>query len=118
MHWMVLIMGLPVWGLVLFLLLPWRVALIPYLMIVGMSVLFDVLMTRSMKLRPTTGREGMVGSTAVVLDWEGGAGHVTLKGEIWQAKHESPLTRGDTVVVEDMRGLTLVVKPAGSAERG
>lgn len=114
MIWMALLMGLPVLGLALFWVYPWRVALFPYLVLVAVSGFFDWLMMRSMRLPVATGRKEMLGSTAVVLNWLGDSGQVTWKNEIWQAHTTdgtSPMT-GERVVIDSLSGLTLFVKPA------
>lgn len=117
MVWMVLIMGLPLLGLALFLVCPWRVALLPYLTLVAVSGFFDRLMMHSMRVPACSGREEMIGSTAVVLDWEGGSGQVIWKGEIWQARGSGPFARGESVVIGGLSGLILSVK-AGAGDRG
>ena len=58
--------------------------------------------------RPTTGGEGLVGQTALVLD----PGRVRVMGEIWKARAASPLSPGQKVVVREIKGLELTVEPA------
>jgi len=61
-----------------------------------------------------TGSEEMVGSTAearTALDPEG---QVFIEGALWRARlaeGAAPASAGDRVVVEELEGLTLVVKP-------
>jgi membrane protein implicated in regulation of membrane protease activity len=114
MIWMALLMTLPLLGLVLFFFYPWRVALLPYMVLVAVSLFFHSLMMRSMRLPVRSGREEMIGSSAVVLRWEGGSGQVIWHGEIWQAesREERVFMRGDRVMIKGLSGLTLVVKPA------
>lgn len=115
MVWMALIMGLPLLGLVLFLVYPWWVALTPYLILVGASVLFDRMMMRAMRLPVRTGRDALIGSTAVVLNWKGDSGQVAWRGEIWRAAAQRGRTfaKGERVIIEDLSQLTLVVKSVG-----
>jgi membrane protein implicated in regulation of membrane protease activity len=115
MIWMALLMGLPVLGLALFWVYPWRVALFPYLILVAVSGFFDWLMMRSMRLPVATGRKEMLGSMAVVVNWRDDAGQVTWKDEIWEAHTTdgtSPIM-GERVVIESVSGLNLFVRPAG-----
>lgn len=63
-----------------------------------------------MQKRPTTGSEGMVGKHGVVLKSGRGKTRVRVDGEIWRAESEDRIQKGERVVVEDMRGLTLVVR--------
>jgi membrane protein implicated in regulation of membrane protease activity len=116
MVWMALLMCLPLLGLALFFVYPWRVALVPYLILVGVSGYFDWLMMHAMHLPVRSGRKGMIGSMAVVLNWRGDSGQVTWKDEIWQAltRDGKTLRTGERVVIDSVSGLTLSVKPAGS----
>ncbi len=63
-----------------------------------------------MMRRPIAGGElGLVGRTARVLDWSGTAGHVFVHGERWAAQSREPLQEGQSVRVERLDGLTLIV---------
>lgn len=57
-----------------------------------------------------TGREGIIGSTAQVLSWANGAGHVLVEGERWQAVSGDDLQPGDSVKVTAVDGLVVRVK--------
>ena len=61
--------------------------------------------------RVRTGREGMIGGHAEVLDDFDGLGRVRAFGEIWQARAEIPLRRGSAVRVSGVDGLVLSVEP-------
>jgi membrane-bound serine protease (ClpP class) len=56
-----------------------------------------------------TGREGLLGDSAEVLDWSGGAGHVWADSERWRAVGPAQLARGAKVRVVRIDGLTLHV---------
>jgi membrane protein implicated in regulation of membrane protease activity len=120
MIWMGLLMGLPLLGFALFFVYPWRMALVPYLLLVGISLFFDSLMMRAMRIPVRTGPEEMIGSKAVVLNWNGHSGQVNWNDEIWQAKTEErrSFTRGDSLVIESISGLILLVKSAVSEPNG
>jgi membrane-bound ClpP family serine protease len=69
--------------------------------------------------RVRAGPEGMIGHVGVVQNWTEPTGKVLVDGALWQAQRsacepeeEVPLHRGDRVVVERLRGLTLSVRPA------
>ena len=112
MIWMALIMALPVLGLVLFAIYPWQVALAPYLILVAFSGYFDWVMMRAMHQPSVTGQEGVAGSTAVVLRWQGKEGQVKWRGEIWRAylREGTAPVPGETVVIDKVSGLWLFVK--------
>lgn len=69
------------------------------------------LVVRSRRRAVTTGREQMLGISGPVVDWEGHAGRVRVRGEIWQARAQAPLTAGQHVKVTGISGLTLEVEP-------
>jgi membrane-bound serine protease (ClpP class) len=60
-----------------------------------------------------TGESGMLHSTAEALTsiTPGGIGRVSTHGEIWTATSPEPIHAGDRVVVTDVKGLLLTVKP-------
>jgi membrane protein implicated in regulation of membrane protease activity len=59
----------------------------------------------------TTGAEAMIGQTAEVVQDCRPTGMVQLGGELWEARCEEGADAGDTVRVESLDGLTLVVAP-------
>ena len=63
------------------------------------------------KQKTTTGTEAMVGSTAVILDWNGKKGNVRFEGEIWKAKssQEMDFNPDDEVTVEAVNKLDLTI---------
>ena len=58
-----------------------------------------------------TGREGLAGSRAEVVDWSGKKGHVRVLGELWLAEGKAELQPGEEVEVIGTRGLILRVEP-------
>lgn len=60
-----------------------------------------------------TGREGLIGAPARVIDWSGKQGRVMVDGESWHA--ESPkkldLQKDDMVDILSVEGLSLIVIP-------
>jgi len=70
---------------------------------------------QSFRLPIQTGAEAMVGKNGHATgDFEDLAGHfegtVLVHGEIWRARSQTPLQKGQSVVVENCTGLTLMVK--------
>ena len=63
------------------------------------------------RTKDTTGAEALVGKVAEVTAECRPAGMVRLDGELWEARCEAGASRGDSVVVERLDGLTLVVSP-------
>jgi membrane-bound serine protease (ClpP class) len=52
----------------------------------------------------------MRGTSAEILDWQGGAGHVLVRGERWRAQGDEAFARGEIVEVTNARGLTVLVR--------
>jgi membrane protein implicated in regulation of membrane protease activity len=63
------------------------------------------------RTKATTGAEALVGKLAEVTRECRPVGMVRLDGELWEARCEAGASRGDTVAVERVDGLTLVVSP-------
>jgi membrane-bound serine protease (ClpP class) len=69
------------------------------------------------RYRVTTGAEGLIGSTAEVIEACEPAGRVRLRGEIWHARCASGAQVGDQVSVTAVDGLTLEVERNGKGPR-
>jgi membrane-bound serine protease (ClpP class) len=61
------------------------------------------------RTKPTTGAAALVGLSAEVVRACRPEGVVQLGGELWEARCEEGADSGDTVRVESLEGLTLVV---------
>ncbi len=57
-----------------------------------------------------TGKEGLVGETGVARTDVSAEGKVFLHGELWNARSEEPIGKGEKVVVTGVDGLELIVK--------
>ena len=69
------------------------------------------------RLRLASGREALPGRCGVVRRWQNGDGQVFVDGALWRARRwelegEPELRPGDPVVIEQVSGLTLTVRPA------
>jgi membrane-bound serine protease (ClpP class) len=83
----------------------------------SMTILLVTALTfglRAQRLRPTTGREELVGRTAVARSDLAPEGMVFVDGELWSAQSSDaqPIPVGDHVTVERVEGLKLVVRKA------
>lgn len=68
----------------------------------------------SKRRRVVVGAETLVGRRAVVSVDCAPEGQVRVAGEIWRARCDAGAFAGDTVVVREVDGLTLVVEPSRS----
>lgn len=106
-----LFLVLAIAGLGLFLVLPWWLALILYLPILG-AYLYTAWRGRQVQyLPPATGPEAMIGRRARVVRTTGGLAQVQYQGEVWQATSSQPLQPNQEVVILAVEGLTLMVEP-------
>lgn len=82
------------------------------------SLLFFVLVlgyaVRAWHRPVVSGREEMLGGTAVALEDFCGPGRVRIHSEIWSARSAVPVRAGQRVRVQDIDGLTLTVTPLPS----
>jgi len=72
-----------------------------------------IVVYRAILKRPTTGKEGLVGATGVVVASQGRRGKVMMRGEHWDAEFTDDLKPGDEIRVSALKGLTLVVERDG-----
>jgi membrane-bound serine protease (ClpP class) len=79
---------------------------------VAIAALLVRLAVSARHLRPTTGEEGMIGSSGVTRTslGPGAPGRITTRGEIWQAVSDEPIPEGAPVRVVAVDGLTLSVR--------
>jgi len=68
---------------------------------------------KAQKKKKMTGYEELIGEEGIAMtNFEKGKGKVFIKGEIWNAVSEDNIKKDDTVVVEQVKGLTLYVRKA------
>lgn len=98
-----------------------RVSLLVAIPLAIVTTLFFVvavgLSVRTMRTRPTTGREGMIGARGTARTEIAPQGTVEVHGELWRAESDTPLAAGDPVEVLGMEGLLLRVRGGRSVER-
>jgi membrane protein implicated in regulation of membrane protease activity len=94
---------------------PWPWSLIVVLAGLGIEV---VELTWGLRLarrwRPQTGAEAMIGQTAEVVVRCHPTGQVRVHGELWTAQCAEGADVGESVRIERVEGLTLVVVPVHS----
>jgi membrane-bound serine protease (ClpP class) len=93
---------------------PWVIGTIAT-MAGGFMLMVVAMFVRARSRPAASGHEAMLGKPAIVIDWSQGAGRVRFQGEVWQARGvPEMLDPGDSVIVLDRDGVTLVV---GKPER-
>ncbi len=77
----------------------------------GFFLLVLAMLLRSRRRPVVTGGEAMIGATGQTVAWQGSAGTVRVKGEIWQARARDALQPGARIKVTGRDGLVLTVAP-------
>ncbi len=67
------------------------------------------LAVRSQLRKPSTGPEGMVGEIGEAVTDIDRKGKVHVVGELWDARSDRPVRKGERVIVKALDGMTLVV---------
>ena len=70
------------------------------------------------KRKSVCGVTGMLGKVGKIKYWQKSEGQVFVNGELWRAVSDSPLSTGDSVVIQDVDGLTVRVIPFKKDEVG
>ncbi|NIQ95188.1 MAG: nodulation protein NfeD, partial [Desulfuromonadales bacterium] len=69
------------------------------------------LAVRAYRRKPATGSEGIVGEEGVAkTDITSEGGQALLHGEYWSVSSDEPISKGDRVVVVEVKGLRAKVK--------
>jgi membrane-bound serine protease (ClpP class) len=78
------------------------------------TVVFFLLLVRAVllvhRVRPATGSDWLLSATGTVRSWEGKAGKVFVRGELWNAQGEGPFEEGEEVEAVEVEGLKLRVQ--------
>ncbi len=92
----------------------WGVRPLPFAfgaaVVIGLNLGLALTIWRTLRHRPTTGPQGMIGKVGVVVKKARGEIWVRVNGEIWKAETADRVKSGEEVMVEDIRGLLLVVR--------
>ena len=89
------------------------------LILIGVAIiLFEVVehvvlplfwLLKDRKKMSVCGATGMLGKVGEVKDWQGTEGKVFVKGELWRAVSDDPLSPRDKVIIIKLKDLTLKV---------
>jgi membrane-bound serine protease (ClpP class) len=95
---------------------PWLIGVV-VAVLTAVAVLFITAIVRAYRRRVTTGREGLIGQTAVARTALAPKGMVFVEGEIWSATvEEGSVEVGDEVTVTQVEGLKLKVRRKSKQE--
>ena len=118
MHHLILL--LPLFGVVVFWLMPLKIAVPSYAGILLVSGLMYWAILRAMKKIPTTGVSGLVGAKARVVSELHSSNEaqylVETDGELWSANSPDILKPGDDVKITGVEGIKLTVSRFNSQQ--
>ncbi len=77
----------------------------------GFLLLVLAMLLRSRRRPVITGGEALIGAAGEAVQWQGTAGRVLVKGEIWLARCQHSLQPGARIKVVGRDGLVLTVEP-------
>ena len=81
------------------------------LLVAGFFIFVVGAVLRTLSQRPYSGREGLLQQTGIAYSpIDRKQGKATVAGELWGARSQEPIEKGDEVEVTGMQGLTLLVK--------
>lgn len=86
---------------------------------IGIAGIMTFLILKVAQLRKSlkkVGGEALIGMSGKVTSFENGEGYARVRGEEWKIKSEEDLKKGDTVIVNDRKGLTLYVSREESSQ--
>lgn len=89
----------------------WQLILVMALVSAAFFLVVINLAYRSMRKKVVSGREALIGSEGVVLEYSKTYSAVRIQGEIWKAQSEKPLHPGQRIRVTQISGLLLTVEP-------
>lgn len=104
-----IILLLPLFGLILFVLLPVPVALPLYVIILAVSLVLYTAISRAMRRPVMTGAEGMIGRKGFVVDSVGRTLQIAVRDELWNAVSPVAIEKGQRIHVIGISGLLLQV---------
>jgi membrane protein implicated in regulation of membrane protease activity len=87
---------------------PWNLAMI----LGGLAIEVGELawgLSLARRWKPRTGAEAMIGETAIVVSSCRPLGEVRVQGELWRARCDEGADAGETVRIDRIEALTLVV---------
>jgi len=113
-----LIFFLPVFGLPVFWIFPFKIALVVYLITCAVSLLLYYKVFQALHSRVCTGKEAMLGKTAVVIRNIDPEGKIQYATEIWRATGRGKtFLKGQKVLIKGINGLNLLVAEAPFEKR-
>lgn len=95
----------------IFSLAPLRVAVPVALALAALAVATAYATRRALRLPVKAGNESLVGGVGTVVEWNGGAGLIRYRGELWRATGDGPFRPEERVRVERVEGTWLHVRP-------
>jgi len=90
----------------------WPVILAMAVANIGFFTLIIGMVVRSRSRLPVHGKHELIGQTSTVMQITNGKIQIVLHGEVWEAVCDTPLAKGDSVIITAVNGLVLTVEPS------
>ena len=90
--------------------LPLNVIITTVLCVAAFFVFALGMALRTMRKKVVTGIESLIGEVGTAKEDLNPEGFITVEGELWWARAESPVKKGEKVIVSQKEGQTLIVK--------
>jgi len=92
----------------------WSVILVTVLAVTSFALVVIAKAVKAHRLKPSSGREGLLGERGKAESDIVPEGKVFVRGEYWDAWSEESISRGDRIIVVDVEGMKLKVRKAAS----
>lgn len=110
--WCHLILFLPIISLLLFLFLPFGIALPLYILVLAASALIYYKIIEAMRLPVQTGSEEMIGKEGRAITEINPEGIIRFQNELWMALSKEKIPQGERVRIVAIKGMKVVVEKA------
>lgn len=105
-----LILLMPLFGLVVFWILPLWIALPVYLIILFISLVLYYSIMKAMKIPVMTGSKGMIGKVGRIAENHNGHIVIRIQNELWNVENSINLSKDELVRVTGIKGLHLYIE--------
>jgi membrane-bound serine protease (ClpP class) len=78
--------------------------------VAAVFILLGRLLLKDFRKKTVTGKEGLTGEVGTITDWENGAGHIFIHGELWRAKSSFNFNKNDSAKVISVQGMILILE--------
>ncbi|MGE4266426.1 MAG: nodulation protein NfeD [Deferribacterales bacterium] len=82
--------------------------------IAAVFIFLGRLLIKDFRKKTVTGKEGIIGETGTIMDWENNTGHIFIHGELWKAKSSFNFNKNDSARVTAVEGMVLTLEASNN----